>query len=224
MDSVQMVTLTNLRVFFKQYNDEHHHGRPLSLGQHALSGLGTGLVVSFAATPVELLKGKLQVQYDGKGKRVYDGPIDCIKKLYGNHGIAGLFQGLKPCLVFRSFFWVLWGSYEVYSKQLTRAGFGSGTTAFLAGGFAATTFWIISFPADLIKNKIMTQPDPGKNAPRSAYRYPTMLSCAKDIMAKEGLKGFYRGFTPCLLRSFPTNAAAIFVFETVSAAGRYALS
>ncbi|KAJ3214434.1 hypothetical protein HDU67_001674 [Dinochytrium kinnereticum] len=134
MDSTQMLTLTNLRVFFRQYNDAYRNSAPLSLGQHSLAGLGAGLVVSFVATPVELLKGKLQIQYEGKGKRAYNGPVDCAKKL--------------------------------------------------VSGLAATTFWIIAFPADLVKNKIMTQPDPGRGAPLSAYRYPSMYSCAKDIVAK----------------------------------------
>ncbi|KAJ1557330.1 hypothetical protein HK405_000215, partial [Cladochytrium tenue] len=39
-----------------------------------------------------------------------------------------------------------------------------------------------------------------------------------------GLAGFYRGFVPCFLRSFPTNGAAILVFESVTAAGRAVLS
>jgi Mitochondrial carrier protein len=35
----------------------------------------------------------------------------------------------------------------------------------------------------------------------------------------KGMRGFYRGFTPCLLRSFPTNGAAILMYETVSRTG-----
>ncbi|CAG8763151.1 11625_t:CDS:2 [Dentiscutata erythropus] len=32
-------------------------------------------------------------------------------------------------------------------------------------------------------------------------------------MPAEGSRGFYKGLVPCLLRSFPTNASAIMVFE-----------
>lgn len=31
----------------------------------------------------------------------------------------------------------------------------------------------------------------------------------------DGWRGFYRGFIPAMLRSFPTNGAALFVFERV---------
>lgn len=53
--------------------------KPLSVFQHGLAGLAGGITVSFVATPVEQIKSRLQVQYDGV--KVYKGPIDCIKKV-----------------------------------------------------------------------------------------------------------------------------------------------
>jgi hypothetical protein len=41
--------------------------------------------------------------------------------------------------------------------------------------------------------------------------YSGVLSVAKDIMAKEGLKGFYRGLVPVIVRAFPANAACFLV-------------
>jgi len=29
----------------------------------------------------------------------------------------------------------------------------------------------------------------------------------------EGMKAFWRGFTPCLIRAFPANAACFFTYE-----------
>ncbi|KAJ3292565.1 hypothetical protein HDU76_007154, partial [Blyttiomyces sp. JEL0837] len=78
MDATQMFTLTNLRHILKQYNPDPK--APLSLFQHSLAGLGAGLVVSFVATPVELLKAKMQVQYDS-GSKVYKGPWDAARSL-----------------------------------------------------------------------------------------------------------------------------------------------
>jgi solute carrier family 25 carnitine/acylcarnitine transporter 20/29 len=72
---------------------------------------------------------------------------------------------------------------------------------------AATTFWICSFPFDVVKNRIMAQPE------TKPLKYPSVRACFEYIYRTEGLKGFYRGFTPCLLRSFPTNGAALMVYE-----------
>ncbi len=49
-------------------------------------------------TPVELVKCKLQVQYDNKKKR-YKGIIDCLVKMYKAYGIKGLYQGNYATIV-----------------------------------------------------------------------------------------------------------------------------
>lgn len=56
---------------------------------------------------------------------------------------------------------------------------------------------------------MMTQPD------TRPPRFPTVQSCFRHVMAMEGWRGFYRGFVPCFLRSFPTNGAAIFVMDSI---------
>ncbi|KAI8903189.1 mitochondrial carrier domain-containing protein [Gorgonomyces haynaldii] len=191
MDSTQMGSLH----FFKTFFD-----KPLSTRDHAIAGMGAGIVVSFVATPIELLKAKLQVQYQSK---VFSGPVDCARHLIKTNGILGLWQGLGACICFRSFFWVLWGSYDIYTRALDGL-VPSESIPFLAGGLAANTFWTISFPFDQIKNTIMCQqPD----------KIQSIISTAKQTFSQFGVRGFYRGFVPCFLRSFPTNGAAIFVME-----------
>lgn len=39
------------------------------------------------------------------------------------------------------------------------------------------------------------------------------LSVAKTILKQDGLRGFARGLTPIVLRAFPVNASALFVYE-----------
>ena len=49
---------------------------------HGIAGIMAGCTVSFIAAPVEHIKARLQVQYAAdKSKRLYTGPIDCVKKL-----------------------------------------------------------------------------------------------------------------------------------------------
>ena len=46
-------------------------------------------------------------------------------------------------------------------------------------------------------------------------KYNGIIHCAKTIYAQEGWRAFFKGFTPCLLRSVPANSAAFFAFELV---------
>ncbi|CAG8446777.1 12394_t:CDS:10 [Acaulospora morrowiae] len=202
MDSVMLGSLHNYRLLL-QGNDPTVK---LTILQHAIAGAGAGWTVSFIASPIEHLKARLQVQYDSSTK-LYNGPIDCARKLIKNNGIQGLWIGLSGTLLFRSFFFVMWGSYELYSRILRKTNLHEASINFLAGGLGATNFWLASMPFDTIKNKYMTQPDV---KPR---RFPTLRSVALHTYREDGLKGFYRGIGPCLLRSFPTNASSIMVFE-----------
>ncbi|EFP90884.2 uncharacterized protein PGTG_17083 [Puccinia graminis f. sp. tritici CRL 75-36-700-3] len=77
---------------------------------------------------------------------------------------------------------------------------------FLAGGLAAEAFWLVGYPLDMVKNRIMCDSF-------IKPRYPTWISAARAIWLEGGFKAFYRGLTPCILRAFPTNAAALAVWE-----------
>lgn len=45
-------------------------------------------------------------------------------------------------------------------------------------------------------------------------RYPNWRSAARQIWLEGGTRAVYRGFLPCMLRAFPTNASALLVYET----------
>ncbi|KAI9277260.1 mitochondrial carrier domain-containing protein [Phascolomyces articulosus] len=204
MDSIMLGTLHNARMIQQKWNGD----KPLTVFQHGLAGLAGGLTVSFVATPVEQIKSRLQVQYDAATK-VYTGPINCATQLVRNNGVTALWNGLLPTMLFRSWFFVFWASYDVFTRQLKKLEISDGATTFIAGGLSATTFWFGAFPADAVKNRYMTQPDV------TPKKYPNPMAVAKEIYNTNGLRGFYRGFLPSFLRAFPTNAAAVFMFETV---------
>ena len=75
-----------------------------------------------------------------------------------------------------------------------------------AGAFAGTCFWLSCYPIDVIKGRMQA-------APLDPPLYKGMVHCARTLHAKEGLPAFFRGFTPCLVRSLPANAAAFFAFD-----------
>lgn len=212
MDSVMLGSLTYFKSILALMNGPDPFV-PLHYWQHAVAGLGSGVCVSLVATPIEFAKAQLQVQYD-KSTTKYRGPLSVIQSTVWQQGVWGLWRGLTACLLFRSWFAVLWSSYEWYRRQF-EAWLSQNQRSFVpffAGGCAATTFWVLAFPADVIKNRIMSQP---VVSDRSRLLYPSLSSCVRAILRDNGgsWKGFYRGFTPCLLRSFPTNGAALLAFN-----------
>ena len=183
---------------------------------HAAAGVMAGATVSFVAAPVEHMKARLQVQYAAdKSKRLYSGPINCMNRIYRSHGIPGLYHGLSATLIFRSFFFFWWGSYDVFTRYFKEhTQLSNPSINFWAGGLSAQVFWLTSYPSDVVKQRIMTDPLGGalKDGER---RYSRWRDAAVDIWRRNGLKGYWRGFLPCFLRAFPANAVALVAFEGV---------
>jgi len=183
---------------------------------HAMAGVMAGATVSFIAAPVEHIKARLQIQYSAqKSSRLYSGPIDCFRKIYKFHGVPGIYHGLSATLLFRSFFFFWWGSYDIFTRILT-----SHTTLslpainFWAGGLSAQIFWMTSYPSDVVKQRIMTDPLAG-GLNDGVRKFPNWRAAAVTVYRENGWRGYWRGFVPCFLRAFPANAMALVAFEGV---------
>ncbi|KAM3419458.1 hypothetical protein BST61_g5384 [Cercospora zeina] len=178
---------------------------------HGIAGMAAGWTVSFIAAPVEHIKARLQVQYQAiKSQRQYAGPIDCAKKIYGGHGVRGLYHGLLATMIFRTSFFFWWSTYDILTRQFEkRTSLSTPAINFWAGGLSAQIFWIFSYPSDIIKQRIMTDPL------GEGRRFPRWRDAAAAIYRESGFRGYWRGFVPCFLRAFPANAMALVAFEGV---------
>ena len=202
---------------------------------HGLAGVMAGATVSFVAAPVEHIKARLQVQYAAdKSKRLYSGPFDCIRRIVSHsysdpsasdknvlthqaraHGLAGVYPGLSATLLFRSFFFFWWGSYDLFTRYFSEhTNLSTPSINFWAGGLSAQVFWLTSYPSDVVKQRIMTDPL-GGTLGDGERRFPRWKDAAKEIWRRDGPRGFWRGFVPCFLRAFPANAVALVAFEGV---------
>lgn len=179
------------------------------------AALVSGALISLVVTPMEGVKARLQVQYNrsgalGEAPR-YAGPIDCIRKVLtsGEGGLRnGLYRGWLCTVYCRMSNWAYFGGYAFFKNYLMQGREGrSQLREVAAGGAAGITYWLTCYPIDLVKNRMQT-------THRSDPLYSTASSTIKHIWKSEGYRGFFRGFAPCLLRSFPANAAAFTAFET----------
>lgn len=78
---------------------------------------------------------------------------------------------------------------------------------FLSGGFGGVCTVLAGHPLDTIKVRLQTMPVPvGNEAPL----YAGTLDCAKKTLAKEGLRGFYKGMAAPLCGVAPIFAMSFF--------------
>lgn len=187
----------------------------LSVRDYIIAGSFAGLMNSFVISPIELIRIKLQVQgkADSGVALKYFGTLDCAKKIFSTYGIKGLYQGYPSTLArevpaYAAYFGIyesLMGhSEKKYGdrKKIPKM------NVLSYGAIAGIVLWLSSFPIDVIKSCM--QADSLTNR-----KYPSIMSTIRTIHRENGLGGFFKGLTPCLMRAPPVNAATFFTFELV---------
>lgn len=66
--------------------------KTLGLGELYAAGAVAGVANTAVAGPVEHIRIRLQTQPAG-AEKLYNGPLDCVRKLYGQGGLPGVFKG-----------------------------------------------------------------------------------------------------------------------------------
>jgi solute carrier family 25 carnitine/acylcarnitine transporter 20/29 len=64
------------------------------------------------------------------------------------------------------------------------------------GALSGYVLWIMIYPIDVVKSKIQTD-----SLDKTTAKYKSTLDCFRQTFATDGFKGFYRGFTACMLRA-----------------------
>lgn len=77
---------------------------------------------------------------------------------------------------------------------------------FLAGGIGGTMYWAFNYPIDYVKTAMQTDK-------LGDFKYKTTMDCFRQKYQEHGVKGFFKGYTICMMRSFPVNAASIIVYR-----------
>lgn len=185
-----------------------------ALSSHFYAGMCAGFAQSFICSPVELTKTLLQIQSDKGGPAKYRGSFDCLRQIYKQHGIRGIFKG-QLVTIFRETpaFGVYFTSFEFFSRLTsgaqTSADAGSGSIL-LSGGLAGMSSWFMSYPVDVIKSRLQSDGAFG------AAKYTGIYDCLKKSVNEEGYRVLFRGLNSTMIRAFPTNAATFFVVSYVT--------
>lgn len=196
----------------------------IAAGEYYLCGMVTGGIVSFVDCPMELFKCQMQLQIiqEKSGAHIpmkYRSVFHCAKNIISTRGFLASYQGLLATMTrnmpsYANFFC----SYEI-TRNVLAARNGRGDVEHLsfgellfAGGVGGFLYWIFTYPTDVVKSSIQGDyVDPMKR------KYKGIIHCTRTIYKTHGWRGFYRGFSPCMLRSVPANSA---MFVTVEFARR----
>lgn len=174
-----------------------------------------GSIVAFVEGPIDFFKTQLQTQiFQPKPK--FTTFVGTVSYILRNHGIRGAYQGLSPTIVrnvpaVSAYF----GVYEYMRLALCTPGqsvdaLGSSQllTAGAMGGFA---YWVFTYPIDVVKSAMQAE-----SPVHNERRFKGMVDCMRQLYAEGGIKRFYVGVAPCMVRAAPANAVCFFLYQRCS--------
>jgi len=181
--------------------------------------------------PAMLIDTRMKVQGSSIASpwKAYCSSLSAYRELIAREGWLGLYRGFwvsaslnPPAQV------VYYGSYELmkwgfeqtyhsidhrYPKLLPKKEILDPIMFFTFGGLAEITAALFFVPLGLICGRLQIQ---AQNRANSEYMYKNGRDAIKQIYKKEGLIGFYRGFSESLIRDVPASAVTWLCYESCS--------
>ena len=152
------------------------------------SGVVAGFFCTSIVLPVE--KVKIRAQTSGRSNLI---------SIIRNEGLLNLYKGwTATCFRDIPGYGIFFLTYEVLCRNTQNI---TPLHTFAYGSIAGSTSWLFIYPSDPVKT-IMQNENKG------------LLTATNEIYSKYGLRGFYRGFLPAIVRVAPFHGF-VFLFSEI---------
>ncbi|PBP27578.1 hypothetical protein BUE80_DR001442 [Diplocarpon rosae] len=214
---VTLLTVTPATAVYLTTREAAHVGLLPHLGDgswnDALSGCVAELAGSVLFTPMEVLKARLQISRGGlEGKLGWQ-----LRNIAEKEGWRGFYRGYVMGIASYIPYNILW--WTTYGKIRRRLNDYSPAVSIAAGaGSAALCSAAFIHPLELVKTRyqVATSATVAITASRNSDR-EGLRQVVWNVRAEKGLRGFFSGFLPTLLRSVPGSIIMMSVFEELKA-------
>jgi solute carrier family 25 carnitine/acylcarnitine transporter 20/29 len=141
----------------------------------------------------------------------YSGTRECLRRLYAAGGLAAFYRGFWLQVsrdIFSAGAYFL--CYEYTFDRLHAAGWsnhGGVVASLAAGGLAGMCSWFVILPIDVIKSQVQAA------AAQTGVNRKSAMQCLRSTFAQGGVRAFFAGCTPLLVRAFLTNSVIFVVYH-----------
>lgn len=215
--------------------------RPGEVGSRVntfIAGSAGGLLQCIVLVPSEVIKCAMQTStLNASGGstaaavsgNAFEQTRQTIRHVYRTEGFGGFYKGLGATAVrdipsIGIYFFIYKNARDIFGKLEQRAikiepGMPpaahhepSSLATIMAGGLAGTLSWAVIYPLDVIKTVTQVSTAPAV-AGGKAYKDMHSWEVGVSLFRQYGIRSFYRGLAPTLLRAFPVNASTFFFYE-----------
>lgn len=182
-------------------------------------GFTAGMFATLISYPFDLLRTNLA----SNDSKKFNSLFGEIKSIWNKRGPRGFFGGCFVSMVYVGSMTGL--SFGVYSTLMNlgeseRLG-NKLSISSVAGVFAGTFSKTMVYPLDLAKRHLqIIKAGKVDSIVGNTNRNISTSIILKQVIAKSGVKGLYRGLLPSLLKSVPATATSLWCFELFSSCFR----
>lgn len=197
----------------RSFLDEHDN---LSAVHGMMAGGAAAIGHDVVMTPLDTIKQRLQLGH-------YRGMMDALFHITKKEGYASLFRSF-PITLFTN---IPYGAVMVSTNELMKQHFIQNggkldvTTCIMSSSMAGMVAAATTTPLDQIKTRLQTQslqpacPLTAGTCPKLPVSTPvTITSAFTDIVAREGIRGLFRGLVPRVISHTPAVAISWTTYET----------
>jgi solute carrier family 25 carnitine/acylcarnitine transporter 20/29 len=150
-----------------------------------------------------------------QGRR-FSGSLHCAKELVKNYGISSLGTGMLVNgwreVLFCTIYFGVYENVKARLKKTFKETTGSERellAILLSGGLSGMISWFTTFPLDSLKSNIQGQPLENLRTPQRASALKLVVNRFKQV----GIKGFYSGVYPAVVRACIVSSTRFTSFE-----------
>ncbi|GIL48205.1 hypothetical protein Vafri_4889 [Volvox africanus] len=208
----------------------------LSPAWNMASAAQAGAMVCLLTNPIWLVKTRLQLQrlplasapaaagVAAAGAAVhrivpYNGFLDAMIRIGREEGLRGYYKGLGPSLVLQTMHgavqFAVYDELKYFASRLGRSAeetdrqLGSGELSLFAASSKLTAS-VTTYPSQVVRSRLQQRMDDGRT-----LVYSSASQVVRLTWQREGLRGFYKGLGPALLRVMPQSAVTLVAYEHI---------
>ncbi|XP_050017619.1 solute carrier family 25 member 32 [Alexandromys fortis] len=183
--------------------------------EYLISAAEAGAMTLCITNPLWVTKTRLMLQYGGvvnPSQRQYTGMFDALVKIYKYEGVRGLYKGFVPGLFGTSHGALQFMAYEwlklKHNKHTNRLPEAQLSTAEYISIAALSKIFAVAatYPYQVVRARLQDQ----------HVSYGGVMDVIIKTWRKEGIRGFYKGIAPNLIRVTPACCITFVVYENVS--------
>lgn len=205
--SVQFASIRSFNIVLTKLSN----GRLNESAQQFIAGGLAGAISTLVTYPFDFLRTRGAANRDPLGRGTF---MQNVATVYKSSGLRGFYHGATAAIVpiFPNM-GLFFASYSVFRSKMPSWAPQILSAASLAGAFSKA----VIYPLDTIRKRVQVHGRSAvshKSLAGYGVRYShNFITCGKEIVIQEGVRGLYKGLTIAIVKALPSSFFTIYFYE-----------